>query len=193
MRGEVQNGWGNIGKRLDELSDALRNKILPRTLNKVTGFKGARGRMATEVSAEYVISKREVNEQLRVDQATSRAGDRFMQARLYVAQRKGGRGFNLIRFVKGRRVVGGKGKPQLKFQIKRGGPVKSIPGAFIGNQGRTVFIREGKKRTPIKGITTIGIPQMFNTKRVNARVVAYIRERMPIVLEQEIKFATRQR
>jgi len=191
MRIEVQHNFGDIAKRLQQLQDDIRDKAVSRALNKVA--EGARGRMATEVSKEYRITKREVNENLQTMRASPKAGKAFMSAKLYAVPRKKGRGFNMIRFITGQQVKGGWGKRQLKLQVKRSGFKSQITGAFIGNQGRTVFVRTGKGRLPIKAVTTIDVPQMFNTRRVNARVRDYINERMPIVLQQEINFVTRKR
>lgn len=191
MRIEVQHNFGDLAKRLDEVREDLRNKAIPRALNKVV--EGAKGRMATEVSAEYKITKREVNENLRTESASAKAGKFFMSARLYAPSRKKGRGFNMIRFVVGAKIKGGWGKRQLKIQVKRSGGKQQITGAFIGNHGRTVFVRVGKGRIPIEAKTTVDVPQMFNTKRVNKRVRDYINQRMPIVLQQEINFVTRKR
>ena len=205
MRMDVRHNFGDVGKRLDALREDLRNVATVRALNKVV--EGARGRMATEVSAEYRITKREANENLRTEKASAKAGKFFMSARLFAPSRKKGRGFNMIRFVVGAKIKGGWGKRQLKIQVKRSGFKAQYTGAFIGNGGRTVFARidgaakvkaesgahVGKWRQPIKSVTTVDVPQMFNTKRVNKRVRDYIAQRAPIVLQQEINFVTRKR
>lgn len=76
---------------------------------------------------------------------------------------------------------------QLGFQILRSGGRKVIPGAFVGNKGRTVFIREGKGRTPIKALNTIDVPQMFNTKRVNQVVRRVMIERFGANFKRELR------
>lgn len=191
MRMDVRHNFGDIAKRLGQLADDVRDKALARTLNKVT--EGARGRMATEIAAEFMITKREANDNLRTDRATQKASKFYLEARLYAPGRKKGRGFNLARFIRGQRIKGGPGRRQLKFKIKRPGGTVTVNDAFIGNDGRTVFVRTGKGRLPIKAVVTVDTPQMFNTKRVNQRVREYIAQRLPIVLEQEIKFVTRSR
>lgn len=52
----------------------------------------------------------------------------------------------------------------MTFKIKRNGPRKLIPGAFLINDGKTVMIRVGKQRLPIKALQTINVAQMFNTR-----------------------------
>jgi hypothetical protein len=63
-----------------------------------------------------------------------------------------------------------------------------IKGAFIGNQGRTVFRRVGKERLPINAVQTIYVPQMFNTGRIKDVVVKLMREKFPVIFEREAKF-----
>ena len=63
-----------------------------------------------------------------------------------------------------------------------------IPGAFLINGGKTVMIREGKSRLPIKALQTIDVAQMFNTKRINAKVVQLIEERFPGIFANDVKF-----
>ena len=63
-----------------------------------------------------------------------------------------------------------------------------IRGAFIGNKGRTVFIRTTDKRLPIQALQTIDVGQMFNQKRINARVVAAINTKFPELFARESKF-----
>lgn len=201
MRVDVRNGWADLGKQIDALSDTVRNKVVPRTLNKVV--EGARGQMATTISATYNITKREANQNLRTDKASAKAGKFFMEARVYAPSRKKGRGFNVVRFIQGRRIVGGRGKAQLRLQIIRGKGTM-IKGAFLANDGKTVFVRTGegkremtkgryagKMREPIEAKTTVDIPQMFNARRVTREVIAYMNRRAPVVFVQELKFATR--
>jgi len=191
MRFDVRHNFGDVAKRHGQLRDDLQEKAIARSLNRIVDR--SRTEMGREISAEFNITKREVNDNLVVSKASVKAGRLYLTATLAAPSRKKGRGFNLIRFVTGRRVVGRKGAPQLKFKIKRSGGLKSVTGAFIGNKGRTVFIRQGNKRLPIKSLTTIDVPQMFNTKRINAKVLDMIRRELPIEIERNIKFLTRPR
>ena len=78
---------------------------------------------------------------------------------------------------------------ELRFQVKRSGGKKLIKGAFIGNQGRTVFIREGKQRLPLKALNTIDVPNMFNTKRINEVVRKAMVARFPSAFQRELRAA----
>jgi hypothetical protein len=133
-----------------------------------------------------------------------------MSASLESTQRRG-RSLNLIRFVERsvslaaarKRMAAGEGgtyrigkaerrkQLELRFKIRKGGPSKVIPGAFIGNKGRTVFIRLGDERLPIKALQTIDIAQMFNAKRINERVVGKMRSEFPRIFEGEVQYYTR--
>ena len=84
-------------------------------------------------------------------------------------------------------------RPTLKgvtFKIKRTGKRHLIPGSFLINGGKTVMIRTGKSRLPIKALQTIDVAQMFNTKRINNKVVRVIEERFPRIFDSEAKFYT---
>jgi len=191
MRIEVQHNFGIIAKRLQELKDDIQNKVLAQTVNALA--VEAQRNMTTEIAAEFNITRREALEYLRIDRATAKAGARFVMARLYAPPRKKGRGFNLIRLVE-RKVTFAEMRrrkkagtlAQLRVQIKRGGGPKTLHGAFIANNGRTVFVREGKARLPIKALTTIDVAQMFNTKRVKSRVVAKIKAGAPYMLRDKL-------
>lgn len=191
MRIEVQHTFGNLAKQLQKLQDDIQNKVLAQTVNALA--VEAQRNMTTEIAAEFNITRREALEYLRIDRATAKAGARFVMARLYAPPRKKGRGFNLIRFVEKkvtfaemrRRKKAGT-LAQLRVQIKRGGGPKTLHGAFIANNGRTVFVREGKARLPIKALTTIDVAQMFNTKRVKSRVVAKIKASAPYMLRDKL-------
>ena len=76
---------------------------------------------------------------------------------------------------------------KLRVKVKRGS-TKPLPGAFIGNKGRTVFRRVGKKRLPIEPVQTIDVAQMFNTRRINEVVLATINARLPEIFEREAAF-----
>lgn len=77
-----------------------------------------------------------------------------------------------------KRIKAGSEK-DLHFKIKKLGGKKVIQGAFIGNRGRTVFKRSTDARLPIEPVQVIGVPQMFNTKRVNKKTVSFALKEFP--------------
>ena len=191
MRIEVKHNLGDIAKKLAKMQHEIQNKVLAQTLNALANE--AKRDMAQEIASEFNVTRREALEYLRIDRATAKAGARFLVATLYAPPRKKGRGFNLIRFVEkkvtfaeARRRKKAGTLAQLRVQIKRGGGLKTLHGAFIANNGRTVFVREGRVRLPIKALTTIDVPQMFNTKRVKSRVVAKVKARAPYMLRDKL-------
>ena len=129
--------------------------------------------MAREISRTYWISSSAAKDRLDVRKAKRKGGALRFEAVLEATRRGQGRSMNLIHFVEQSVSLAQakkRGKAgtlqQVHFKIKRGGPAKFVRGAFIANRGRTVFIREGKKRLPIKAVNTLDVPQMFNTKAV---------------------------
>ena len=73
-------------------------------------------------------------------------------------------------------------------KIKRVGGKTLIRSAFIANKGRTVFKRTGPKRLPIEPVQTIGIPQMFNAKRITEVVLQLVEDDFPQQFDREARY-----
>ena len=189
----IKADFRDVQKRLDRLSTNVQSRVIPAALNKVVAK--AKTEMARAISSEFNMKQADVKERLRVIRA-QRSVARWMAVLDPFASRRRGRSLNLIRFIENK-VTLSEGKRrkksgtanQLRFQIKRAGGKKIISGAFIANKGRTVFIREGKDRLPIKALSTIDVPQMFNTRRVNKRVTDRINAELRIEFDRAIKAA----
>lgn len=176
--------------------NGIGDKAKASALNKVA--EQGRTMMVREIAAEFAVPASFVRDRLRVRRASAHARRFVMEATLAGTDAK--RAANMIHFVEKfvtlsqhrKRIAAGegaRGRPlELRFKIKRLGPKKIVKGAFIGNKGRTVFIREGSGRLPIQALQTIGVPQMFNTKRINAKVVDFMRAKLPSVLEHEMAY-----
>lgn len=199
IRIDVRDNLAEVKRELAALQSSLRERAIAGALNKVTDQ--ARTRMIREITREFEMKSGDVRAALRIRRARGGAFGTQLVAELAAFQRPNGRGFNVIRFME-RKVTLAEAKRrakagtlnQLAFKIKRGGGAKRIAGAFIGNKGRTVFVRTGKARLPIKGVTTIDVAQMFNTRRINGAVVAFIEAKFPELLARELAFfAQRQR
>jgi len=191
-------GFDELKRNLEGIRNGLGEQVATAALNKV-GNK-ARTEMKRAISQEYNLNAAEVNSRLRLSNATksnlSVTLDPF-------ASSKKGRALNLIHFLAAVQAAGGvrkvrgiKGvsKSQLKqlgvqlgFLIKRAGGIKSLAGAFIGNHGRTIFIREGKGRLPIKPLSTIDVPQMFSARKSIDRVTQVIQTELPIEFDRALK------
>lgn len=180
-------------KSLNRLSDDLQKRVVPAALNKVVAK--ANTEMVRAITSEFNIKADEVRSNLKIIKAKRDFSKWVAQLDPFAKNRKG-RGFNLVRFVEkkvtlaeGRRRAKAGTLNQVQFQIKKLGGKKIIKGAFIGNNGKTVFIREGNDRLPIKPVTTIDVSQMFNTRRINKRVMDRINSELPIEFDRAIKAA----
>jgi hypothetical protein len=189
----VKADFGDVKKKLNALSNDLQKRVVPAALNKV--IAKANTEMARQISSEFNIKQQEVRGRLRITRA-KRNYERWFARLDPFASSRAGRSLNLIRFVersvtlaeRGRRIKNNS-LQDLRFKIKRVGGPKIIKGAFIGNNGRTVFIREGRSRLPIKALSTIDVPQMFNTRRIQGRVLNRINRDMVIEFDRAIKSA----
>lgn len=189
----IRNNFPEIAAKLDRLGRDVGDKAVVRALNKT--IDQGKTQMARQISSEFRVSVGTVKDRLKVYRASNRGGLMRFAATLEATKKGKGRSMNLIAFVtkgkvskasarrSGRTDLAG----QLQFQIKRGGGKKVIKGAFIGNMGRTVFIREGKDRLPIKALNTIDIGQMFNTRRVNKVVRQVMLDKFPANFERELR------
>lgn len=199
MQISIRDNFPQVVAEMDRLGQAVGEKVLARALN--ASVDQGKTRMAQQISREFRISSTEVKSRLSVTRAKTKGGYRF-EASLEASNRGKGRSMNLIAFVEKvvtlaqarKRVRAGEGQAtrgnralQLRFQIKREGGKKVIPGAFIANKGRTVFIREGKSRLPIKALNTIDVAQMFNTQRINKVVVEVMLSRFEAQFQRELR------
>jgi hypothetical protein len=150
--------------------------------------------MIRGITGEYNLKASDVRERLRVRRA-QRSGMQFTATLVGNPQGRAKRAMNIIRFVeksvslaesKRRRKRGDLGAVFVK--IKRAGGRKAIQGAFIGNLGRTVFRRTGPGRLPIEPVSTIGVPQMFQAKKVQIPVQRWITENFPRIFEADATY-----
>lgn len=179
----IQADFGDVFKRLDALRDDVADKALRRALDRT--IEQGRTEMTRQITGEYNIRAGKVREKLFVRRATFKGGRFEMEAVLTSRDSSGRRrAINLINFG-GRQTRAG-----LTFKVKKSGARTLIRSGFIGNKGRTAFQRVGKARLPIKPLQTIDVPQMFNTKRINAKVVRKIRDVFPAIFEREAAFYT---
>ncbi len=208
MRLEIATNFPEVQRRLDGLREQVGQQALARAMNRTVD--AAKTQVRREIVREFNVTSEEVNKTLRIVRASFSRGA-FQLTAMLESRWERGRSLNLIRFVERsvsitqarKRMKAGEGGTytlrgaqrsktlELRFKVRRSGPQKVIPGAFIGNKGRTVFIREGKGRLPIKAVQTIAIPQMFNTKRINERVLGKIASDFPRIFEAEVRFFTR--
>lgn len=194
MQINITHNFPDVAKQLEQLHTDVAAQAMASTLNKVA--EQAKTAMRREITNEFNITTTKVNDTLRVNRARAYRGVFDLEASLE-SPRKKGRSLNLINFLE-KFVTNTQAKRrgkagtlnQLFVKIKRKGAAKRLGPAFIGNKGRTVFVRTGKARLPIRPLQTIDVAGMFNTRRVNDQVLRMIEERFPQVFANEARFFT---
>lgn len=181
MKFSLSHNFGDVLKDLDRLQAEVQAQASTRAVNRT--LEQARTAMSREIRAEFNMPAAKVNQALRILRATYRRGALEIEGVLE-SPAKRGRSLNLINFGARQTAKG------VTVKVRRDGPRKLIPGAFIANEGRTVFIRTSKRRLPIKALQTIDVPQMFNTNRINKRVRDFIEAKFPEIYAREAKFYT---
>lgn len=189
----ISHNFPEVAEALEQLGAKIGSRVMVRALNETVNQ--GKTQMARQISQEFRIGVGAAKQRLKIIRASARSGDYRFTATLEATRKGKGRSMNLIAFVTKARVSKAaakrSGRPdlanQLQFQIKRGGGKKVIKGAFIGNAGRTVFIRTGKARLPIKPLSTIDIGQMFNTRRVNKIVRQTMLDKFPDNFQRELR------
>ena len=194
-------GLDGVKAKLKRLSTELQQgKAMQAAINK-TATK-AQAEINRAIREEYAVKSEEVRNSISISGA--KAGRLQARIDIFGSTKRLGRSLNLIHFlaafqakgagaVKTRAARGIRKKDlaalgnQLGFQIKRGGGLKQIEGAFIGNKGRTVFIRQGDRRLPIKPVRVIGYSQMFASRKIHDRVLGKINADFPVELDRAIK------
>ena len=85
----------------------------------------------------------------------------------------------------------------MTFQIRKG-EKKRIKGAFIGNRGRTVFIRTGERRKmksghhagkvaeAIEPVYTLSVASMFGARTVRERIIARVRRELQVETDRAV-------
>lgn len=193
----IETNFPDVARRLEALRREVADKVTVRTLNAVTRL--ARTDMQREITREFAVQASFVRPMLAVKLASRRAGVVNLEAVLSAASKsRQRRGTNIIAFSARQTRKG------VTVKVKRTGPRKLLRDAFIGNKGRTVFVRvpgttmasrakyRNKHGEKIKPVTTLDVAQMFNTRRLNAAVRRNIEQRFREVFDRELRFAVSQ-
>jgi Prophage minor tail protein Z (GPZ) len=196
MKINLTHNFPDIAKQLTDLHADVAAKAMASAMNKTVAQ--AKTAMRREITAEFNITTAKVNDALRVNRARAFRGEFSLEASLESPSKRG-RSLNLINFMeRAGSLTAGQIKKrskagtlnQLHVQIKKSGGKKALRSAFIGNKGRTIFIRTGKERLPIKALQTIDVGGMFNTRKINAKVLQMIEDKFPQVFAHEAKYFT---
>lgn len=199
-------GLEGVQDRLRQLaSDLEEGRAMQAAINK-TAAK-AQAEINRAIRDEYAVSPEEVRNAISLQRAKS--GSLRAVIDIFGSKNRRGRSLNMIHFltamqaagmaIKTRGAVGIKRRDlkalgkQLGFRIKKGGGLKQIDGAFVGNKGRTVFMREGKGRLPIKPVQVIGFSQMFQSRKIHDRVLDKIRADFVVEVERAVRMVIARR
>ena len=193
-------GVSEVRRSLSRLQTDLRDRAMSAALNKVA--EKANTEIKRAVTAEFNISASDVANAITLRKA--RGADLQATLSIFGSRRKRGRSLNVVHFLeksitlgeakrrskKGQLYGVGRGGrllPVLGFKFKKGGGVKQIEGAFLANKGRTVFVRTGDKRLPIKPVQMIGVSQMFSAERIRQRVMNRIDRDLVTEVDRAVK------
>lgn len=176
---------------LNRVKAGLGDRAIASALNKTVDQ--SKTQMSQQIRQEYNLTAEFVRSRLVVQHAKA-SGQRFTATLIGNPQGTSHYALNVIRFLE-RKVTLAEARRrrksgslyELRFQIRRG-QTKTIAGAFIGNNGRTVFRRIGKARLPIEAVATVGVPQMFNAKRVRGYVERWIADNFPRIFDHEARY-----
>lgn len=196
------SGMASVKSALAKLGTELqRGQAMTAAINKVADKAQVEIRRA--ITERYVIKASDVRGSMSLRRATNKRGAGIEAAiTIFGSPTRHGRSMNVVRFLaavqaygQAMKTRGAKGtkkqlaalEKQLGFAIKRGGGLKTIPGAFIGNKGRTVFMRTGRGRLPIKPVQVVGVSQMFNGRDIRDRVMTKISRDLAIEINRAVQ------
>ena len=205
---EVRN-MDKVQDALNTIQKGLREKAIGPALNRAA--EKARAELARAIPEEYAVRAAEVRNAVSLRKA--RSGDIEATITVFGSTSRRGRSMNLIHFLaavqqagKAMKTRGAKASKadlsalnrQLGFLIKRGGGLKKIEGAFVGNQGRTIFRRIGgtmpsrsryagtKHAEQIEPLQVIGFSQMFSSRKISTRIMTKIESDLLIEINRSI-------
>jgi len=185
-------GLDETMRKLDRLKDFARDSAIQMAVNKVAA-KG-KTEITRAITERYAIKAKDVSSSITLRPASIKTGKLTAEIQIFGSSKMRGRSLNMIHFVE-RKVTLAEARKrskngtlnQLRFQITKGGGLKTIPGAFIGNNGRTVFRRVGSGRLPIEPVQVIGVSQMFNYGAIRERVIARIESEFNVELSRAVE------
>jgi hypothetical protein len=191
-----------LNRTMGLLQANLRDRATVMAINKTA--KKAKTEMDMSIRKEFNLPKKKVNSRLQIKKA-----NRFTLSAEIDPFGLGGkryRALNMVEFLvgsaesklTGSRTAKGnlRRRTPLQFKIKKNGAAKSIKGAFVARGRKSgkllVFAKDNTKASGIRAVSTIDVPQMFNTKRVQVRVMKRIRKEFPVEWERAAKHVLRQ-
>ena len=198
---DVKTDFRDVYRMLDGIKRDLQPKVVARALNSVGETVKVQARK--EIGQEYNLPAADIGRLIRVQRASFRPGGRLEVA--VIAESKRGRSLNVIRFVEkrvtlaeARRRKKGKTLDRLRVQIKKrgGGKILGTPKwaagkPFILTANGGTFVAARTEAGKVRGVQTIDVPSMFNTKRINGILLETIRAKFPAAFQREFDAAMR--
>ncbi len=171
MKIEIKVDMKGLNETIEALSPAKFQKAIIRALDRTA----KQGKVAAQkiIREEYNIKLHDISSKIKTDIHPSK-----LEAVITATDRS----IPLIEFA-ARQI-----KTGVSFQVKRGSR-KTIKSAFIASMKsghRGVFTRIGKKRLPIKQLYTIGVAEMFGSKKVIEAIKKRIYEQWEKNITHEI-------
>lgn len=192
MQIEIKTDFKAAYELLKRLPNTLRDQVMAASLNRT--MEQGRTQAIRAITSEYNIKASAVRARLSISYARRASGAFNMTARLSGGNGRN-RAANVISF-DARQVAGG-----VSVKIKKSAGRKIIKGAFIGNKGRTVFERASgttmasrgrysgtKHAEAVKPVQTVGVPQMFTSRKVNKAIEQALLSNFPKVFKQQVSF-----
>jgi hypothetical protein len=197
-------GIEEVKAALNRIPEAARGRAMAQALKR-TAEKG-RTMIDRAIRDEYLIPRERILNSIETSRSGSYEGGTLTASiDIWGSSSKRGRSANIIRYMEKsvtlaearRRAKAGtlaklhKGRklPILRFRFRKGGGVKTVAGAFVGNKGRTVFRRIGPGRLPIEAIQIIDLPQMFTATKIKRPVLQGIERVLVEEAERAVRFA----
>ncbi len=206
-------GMTEVMQNLKRIGDDLgKGQATGAALNKVAAK--AQAEINRSITQRYAIKADQVRNSIFISPASAKSGNLQAEISIFGSPSKRGRSMNMIRFLAAYQALGRAMKTrgyrgskkeikalgvQLGFQVLRGSGLKQIPGAFVGNKGRTVFIRvPGKQMSSRSGkltkhseaivpVQVIGVSQMFSGAVIRGRVMQKIADDLPIEMQRAVE------
>jgi hypothetical protein len=192
-------GLEDAKRELRRLADrAERDRAIAAAINKVS--EKGRTEVSRAVREEWNIGASDVSASIGLRRASAKGLRLDGAINIYGSPKRRGRSLNLVRFME-KKVTLAEGRRRAKrgdlmklfFRMRKGGGLKGVAGAFLGNKGRTVFRRTGKGRLPIEPVQMIGVSQMFNSRAIRDRVMRRIENEFGIEIHRAVEMVIARR
>ena len=176
-------GTEDVQKTLRQLAGREMDRAASMALNKVAAK--ARTEADRAIRDRFAVASDQVRGSMVLIRAKQNGQALEAIVQIFGSPTQRGRSMNMVRFLersvtlaqaKKRRKAGT--LKQLRFKVLKAGSLKTIDGAFLGNNGRTVFrrvpgttMKSNPKKEGIAPVQVIGVSQMFNTRVIRSRVL----------------------